>query len=311
MAREAAGTPVLVVRGKDGAVRGFRNACRRRGMALANGAGCAKSFVCGYHGWAYRLDGGLRHVPHEHGFPGLDKSLHGLAPLRVDERCGMVYVTQNEPAREDTALDELAHLISPEQQLFATTGREVAANWKILLEGFIEGYHIRPTHPESFYPYGFDNLNLVETFGRNSRVTYPFRRIEKLAKIAPEKRRVDGLLTYVYHLFPNVLITVLSRHTNVVVLEPLTVDTTRQISYSLTNRGADQAEMLKEARRDAAFVGQTGSEEDRAVVCAIQRGLGSGANEVFTFGKFENAIVHFHRTLDAALLGPCADRIVG
>lgn len=55
-----------------------------------------------------------------------------------------------------------------------------------------------------------------------------------------------------------------------------------------------------EARRDAKFVGTTGA-EDRAVVQAIQRGLGRGASDAFTFGKFESAIVHFHKTLTAAL----------
>ena len=142
---------------------------------------------------------------------------------------------------------------------------------------------------------------MVETFGPNSRVTYPFRRIGKLAAVPAEERRVDGLLTYVYHLFPNVLITVLSRHTNVVVLEPLTLESTKAITYSLTNRGSDQVEMRKQAERDAEFVGQTGAAEDRAVVCAIQRGIASGANESFTFGRFESAIVNFHRSLDAAL----------
>ncbi|HEY4892723.1 MAG TPA: SRPBCC family protein, partial [Reyranella sp.] len=97
------------------------------------------------------------------------------------------------------------------------------------------------------------------------------------------------------------LITVLSRHTNVVILEPLAIDRTRQITYTLTNGGGDDPEALAEARRDAEFVGTTGAEEDRAVVQAIQRGLGSGANDAFTFGKFESAIVHFHKTLAAAL----------
>ena len=132
-------------------------------------------------------------------------------------------------------------------------------------------------------------------------MTYPFQRIRKLAKVPPAERRVDGLLTYVYHLFPNVLITVLSRHTNVVILEPLAVDRTRQITYTLTNGGGDDPAALAEARRDAEFVGNTGVAEDRAVVQAIQRGLDSGANEVFTFGRFESAIVHFHRTLTEAL----------
>jgi hypothetical protein len=59
---------------------------------------------------------------------------------------------------------------------------------------------------------------------------------------------------------------------------------------------------MSEAKRDAEF-STAGSAEDRAVVCAIQRGIASGANEVFTFGHFESAIVHFHRTLDAALAG--------
>jgi phenylpropionate dioxygenase-like ring-hydroxylating dioxygenase large terminal subunit len=257
--------------------------------------------VCGYHGWTYQLDGKLRHVPHEHGFPGLDKNLHGLVPVRAEERLGLVFVTQDEPALCNDSPDELPDLISPEQQLFATSERVTEANWKILLEGFIEGYHIRPTHSETFYPYGFDNLNVVETFGPNSRVTYPFRRIGKLSAVPPEERRVDGLLTYVYHLFPNVLITVLSRHTNIVVLEPLTLESTKVITYSLTNRGSDQAEMRREAERDAEFVGETGASEDRAVVCAIQRGIASGANESFTFGRFESAIVNFHRALGAAL----------
>ena len=101
--------------------------------------------------------------------------------------------------------------------------------------------------------------------------------------------------------FPNVLITVLSRHTNVVILEPLAVDRTRQITYTLTNGGGDDPSALAEARRDADFVGNTGAQEDRAVVQAIQRGLGSRANDAFTFGHYESAIVHFHKTLTAAL----------
>jgi phenylpropionate dioxygenase-like ring-hydroxylating dioxygenase large terminal subunit len=301
VAREAAGVPVLAVRGEDGKVRAFRNACRHRGMQVAQGSGCAKSFVCGYHGWTYRLDGSLRHIPHEEGFPGLDKERHGLVPIRAEERHGLVFVTQEGKGTRDETLEKVPALIDAEQTLFSCNESVVEANWKILLEGFIEGYHIRATHKDTFFPYGFDNLNVVETFGRHSRITYPFRRIEKLAAVPPAERRVDGLLTYVYQLFPNVLITALSRHTNVVILEPLTPASTRQISYGLTNRGLSDEASRKEVERDAQFVTQTGAAEDRAVVAAIQRGLAAGANSHFTFGRFEGAIVHFHRTLRAAL----------
>jgi phenylpropionate dioxygenase-like ring-hydroxylating dioxygenase large terminal subunit len=301
VAREAAGTPIVVVRGADGKVRAFRNACRHRGMQVASGSGCSKTFVCRYHGWTYNLEGRLRHIPHEEGFPGFDKEAHPLVPLTAREHLGLVFITQAEPVLGDDSLDGLEKLIAPDQRVFATAEREFEVNWKILLEGFIEGYHIKSTHPESFLPYGFDNLNVIDLFGPNSRVTYPFQRIKKLAKVPPHERRVEGLLTYVYHLFPNVLITVLSRHTNVVILEPLAIDRTRQITYTLTNDGGDDPEALAEARRDAAFVGDVGLAEDRAVVQAIQRGLGSGANDAFTFGKFESAIVHFHQTLAAGL----------
>src|SRR4030095_1489256 len=88
VARDAAGTPILAVRGGDGRVRAFHNACRHRGAQLADGSGCQKAFVCRYHGWTYGLDGRLRHVPHEDGFPGLHKTTRGLAPGEATEmRC--------------------------------------------------------------------------------------------------------------------------------------------------------------------------------------------------------------------------------
>ena len=93
IARTTVGTPLLVVRGSDGIVRGFRNACRHRGMKLADGEGCARAFACPYHAWTYGLDGSLRHVPGEAGFPGLDKETHGLVPVTVHEKGGIVFVT--------------------------------------------------------------------------------------------------------------------------------------------------------------------------------------------------------------------------
>jgi phenylpropionate dioxygenase-like ring-hydroxylating dioxygenase large terminal subunit len=301
VAREAAGTPLVVVRGSDGVVRGFRNACRHRGTQVAEGSGCAKALVCRYHGWTYALDGRLDFVPHEHGFPGLDREKHGLAPVRVRERSGLVFVTQDPPGPDDRALEELPELIGKDQRLFASRESCVPANWKIFLEGFLEGYHIRSTHPKTFYPYGFDNLNVIEYFGRNSRVTFPFQRIRKLADLPPEERRVEGAVTYVYQLFPNTVVVVLSHHTLLSVLEPVSPSETRLVSYALTNRPAADPEAVAAAQRDAAFVNQTGGAEDMAVVCSIQKSLGSGANDAFTYGRFEGAIAHFHRSLDAAL----------
>lgn len=302
LARSAAGTPIVAVRGEDGRVRAFRNACRHRGTPIASGTGCAKALVCPYHAWTYRLDGGLEYVPHEDGFPGLDKDTHGLVPVVAEERLGIIFVTQD-PSPESKAevpWQGLPELIAADQQIIDTHDNDLQVNWKVSLEGSIEGYHIRSTHPESFYPYGYDNLNVIEFSGRNSRVTYPFRRIEKLATVPAAERRVEGRLTYVYHLFPNALVTVLSNHTNLVVLEPLAPGRTRTLAWALTNVAGD-AESIEAAKRDAAFVNQTGAAEDLAIVLGIQSSIESGANEFFTFGHYEPAIVHFHRNLRAAL----------
>ena len=298
--RSAAGVPLLVVRGKDGQVRAFRNACRHRGTEVAKGAGCAKAFVCPYHGWTYQLDGRLQHVPDEHGFPGLDKNAYGLVPVLAEERSGLVLVNQSGEGNEHDPTEGLDALFSSDQDLIDTHATEAKVNWKVSLEGSIEGYHIRFGHRESFYPYGYDNLNVIESCGRNSRVTFPFRRIEKLAEVPGPERRVEGRLTYIYHLFPNALVAVLSRHTNLIVLEPLDVGRTMMIAYSLANTGGDPA-AAESARRDAEFVNQTGAVEDLALVESIQRSIGSGANEFFTFGHFESAIIHFHRNLHTAL----------
>ena len=299
IARDAAGIPIVAVRGRDGVVRAFHNVCRHRGMRIAADSGCANAFVCPYHGWTYELDGRLRHIPHAEGFPGLDKQDHGLVPLHAIESHGLVFVSQA-PQGMQPQLAGLPQLIGEDQRLYATSARVTEANWKVVLEGFLEGYHIRVTHPETFFPYGFDNLNVVEHVGPHSRVTYPFRRIQKLAAVPPSERRVMGFVTFVYHIFPNALITMLSNHTNLLVLEPLSVDRTNVVAYSLTNWSGDAAEALEGATRDANFT-EIGASEDRAVVSAIQRGIVSDANESFVFGRYESAIVHLHRTLSAAL----------
>jgi len=300
IARVAAGVPILAVRGEDGTVRAFRNACRHRGAEVASGTGCARTFVCPYHGWTYGLDGRLERVQHEGGFPDLDKASHGLVPVRAQDRSGIVFVTQDASANDPDPGEGLSDLIAPDQDLIDTHDNEADFNWKVSLEGSIEGYHIRFGHRETFYPYGYDNVNVVEHSGRNSRVTFPFRRIEKLANVPAAERQIEGRVTYVYHLFPNALVTVLSHHTILVVLEPIAPGRTRNIAYSLAHTGGDPA-AAEIAKRDAKFVTDTGAPEDRALAESIQRTMNSEANEFFTFGHFESAIVHFHRHLQAAL----------
>jgi len=299
VARTAAGTPIVAIRGSDGKVRAFRNACRHRGAELAAGTGCAKAFVCRYHGWTYGTDGRLRHVPHEHGFPGIDKASRGLVPLETVEIGGVVFVAQGAPGR-DASLKDLPELIPSRYRLVGGSDLDVPANWKIAVESFLEGYHIRTTHAQTFYPVQFDNLNVIETFGPNNRVTFPYRAIHKLRAVPREERSVDGKLTYVYHLFPNVMVATFPGRIIMVVLEPLTIGLTRFVTYSLSDREARDVEAQSALKRGTDLVDRGGA-EDRELICGIQRSVDSGANEFFEFGLFEGAIGHFHRVLQAAI----------
>ena len=305
VARDAARTPILAVRGGDGRVRAFRNACRHRGTMLADGAGCEKAFVCRYHGWTYGLDGALRHVPDEYGFPGLDKSARGLVPVDTVEVNGIVFVTQMPSAISDARLEAIPELFTARHRFLGCDEAEVVTNWKIVVEGFLEGYHIRSTHRETFYPIQFDNLNVIETFGRNSRIAFPYQRINKLRALPPEQRSADGMLTYVYHLFPNVMIATFPYSILMVVLEPLAIDRTRIITYALTDRADHEGDGQEPMKRSQDFL-LAGTREDRDVGCAVQRGLASGANEFLEFGRFEMLIGHFHRSLHALIDGAAA-----
>ncbi len=301
LARKAAGTPLLVVRGDDGKVRAFINGCRHRGMQVASGSGCARAFVCPYHAWTYGTEGELRHIPGHSGFPGIDLVENGLVEIGALEKGGLVYVNQSGPVNAGD-LQAAPELIHDDQQYFDQSEYVDPANWKLIAETTMEGYHIKSLHKQSFYPYGLDNVNIVETFGSNSRVIFPFRRIEALRDIDADKRSLDGMTTTVYQLFPNVAVSILSKHTTMTIFEPVSRSCTKILIYRVTNRTADGSSVaIEDAERDAVFVKTAGFDEDREAACSIQETLGTRANEHLTFGHFERAIVHFHQKLSGAL----------
>ncbi len=303
VAIDAAGRPLVAVRDRDGVVRVFKNACRHRGTAVADGCGQAPSLVCPYHGWVYHLDGTLRHVPHRDGFDTLDERDAGLVEVPSVEVGGFVVVDQDGGS-------DLSQVTLPRTPVLDTpvfvgrTESTVDANWKVFVESFLEGYHIKSTHRETFFPFGYDNVNVVEHVGPHTRVTFPFRRIEKLRDRPASERRLGGYVTRAVNLFPNVIVAELSHHTTVAILEPLDVATTKMTSFQLVAAAAVDADresgVSEAADRDLRFV-QQGVREDQAMVRAVQRGLDSDVGGHFTFGRFEGGLTHFHRHLTDAL----------
>ena len=301
IARKAAGTPLVVVRGRDGKVRAFINACRHRGMQVASGSGCSRAFVCPYHAWTYGLEGKLKAIRGPEAFPEVNIEDHGLTEVSAQEKGGLVYVMQ-EGEINSQMLENNLDYFTPEQEMFQEAEATNKANWKLITETLLEGYHIKSLHKTTFYPYGLDNVNLVETYGANARVTFPFRRIEKLRAIPSDERRADGMLTTVNHVFPNASISALSKHSNLTIMEPLSPNSTQMVIYLMTTRLATENSIsIEDAKRDAMFVNESGQDEDLAAACSIQETVTAQGNSHLTFGLFEKAIVNFHSNLAASL----------
>jgi choline monooxygenase len=179
-----------------------------------------------------------------------------------------------------------------------------AMNWKILVEQFLEGYHIRSTHQNTFYPLQYDDLNVVETFGINSRITFPYRNIERLRDRPESMWNVGARVTYVYHLFPNVMFVTFPDVVLVVTIDPVDVEHTTVTLYFMAT--SQTARELSKARESSGSAGNRsllsrGGEEDNEMSEGVQRGLRAGANAYLEFGKHESAIGHFHAALDEHL----------
>jgi phenylpropionate dioxygenase-like ring-hydroxylating dioxygenase large terminal subunit len=294
-ARDAAGVPIVAVRDNHGRVHAYRNSCRHRGTPVVEGSGCARALVCPFHGWVYALNGSLSHIPHADGFPGLDPATRGLIPVACQERAGVIWVNQDADDFESVAT--LPGLI-PNQILVEHVSMTVACNWKVLAEGFLEGYHIRATHPTTFLPFGYDNLTVLEQSGPHNRITFPFRRIETLRERPRDSWSIDGMITQLDHVFPNAVIVRLTSHTAVIAIEPIDVGHGRLEIYKLATAAQDGS-VPESAHRDIAFV-EAGLREDRAMAEGVQHGL-TGRSDDVVFARYESALTHLHEELAAAL----------
>lgn len=310
--RTAFGVPLFAVRGRDRRARVFRNACRHRGFALVDGAGCAHALVCRYHGWTYRLDGSLAHVPHQEAFPDLDVPARGLVEVNSHEVDGLIVIEALDSALEPRD-DALAWLtdgtpwrdkLLPAQRLVYVDSTVRRMNWKVLVEQFLEGYHIRSTHKDTFFPLQYDDLNVVEMFGPNCRLTFPYRNIERLRDRPESTWTTDARVTYLYQLFPNVMLATFPDLMLMIVVDPVDVEHSTVTIYSTARPELAERANGADGQYNPAAAGTLiarGSVEDNEMSEGVQRGLSSGANAFVEFGRHESAAGHFHAVLDERL----------
>jgi Rieske 2Fe-2S family protein len=144
--------PIIVVRGRDGAIRALHNSCRHRGSRVCPAArGAAKRLVCPYHQWTYDLDGSLTRARHQEG--RIDKAQYGLKPIRCESSGGYIFVCVApvapafEPFRAQLERYAAPHRLADARVAFENTIVE-NGNWKLVWENNRECYHCAANHPE-------------------------------------------------------------------------------------------------------------------------------------------------------------------
>ena len=170
---------VLILRGGDDRVRAFPNTCLHRGNRLVSGCGNAGNELrCRYHLWAYNLDGSLKDIPDRNGFPGVEDAECQLPEFHCDTWGGFVFVNFTEDPEPLTEfLGPLVGQLAPyhlEKMVptFSTT-TPISANWKVVVEAFLEVYHVMGIHPQ-LLPMLDDVRTTFENYETHSRMIVPF-----------------------------------------------------------------------------------------------------------------------------------------
>ncbi|MCT4555540.1 MAG: Rieske 2Fe-2S domain-containing protein [Pelagimonas sp.] len=213
---ELAGEPVVVVRDKDGTLRGLSNVCRHRMSTLLHGRGNTRSIVCPYHAWTYNLDGALRGAPAMTQNEGFCKNDYSLPAVRCEEWLGWVFISLDQnatPVAEQLAqVEELVAGYDMTNYTEAFYEEHVwDTNWKVLAENFMESYHLPVCHAgtigglskleEMVCPPGLPAFN-YHTILKDDKL--------RIAMAHPSNDRLQGeerRTTFLLAIYPSLLIT--------------------------------------------------------------------------------------------------------
>ena len=311
LVHDLTGIPVLLARDKAGDMRAFLNVCRHRGMRLVDEAGvCRKStLVCPYHNWMYGLDGKLIDVPRrEMGFPNLTIDDIELAELPCAERHGFVWVNLDRDGAPDLdghldALDEdFAWLDMDSQVTFATATSEVGANWKMILDGFFEFYHVERLHKATLASFFKDDHVIYDRVGKNVRTAIARRLLAESPEPATGKDDIRDRLTFTYWVFPGTLLVASPGYINVFDFYPQGPDHTTVVDTMIIPHAPETDEERDRWRRSFDLIHHNVFEkEDFAAAAGEQIGLRSGANEHLIAGRFEFGLRMTHSLIDEVL----------
>ncbi len=303
--------PVVVVRDHDGEIGAFVNVCRHRGTQVAYDSGHRETLQCPYHAWTYDLRGCLRAAPRSEREPGFDKADWGLLPVKTDTWGPFVFVNP------DVEAPPLAQFLGDLPATVSASGLDlwslrlrrrtewmIEANWKIVVENYLECYHCPVAHPS------FSDLIDVdpEAYRLEAHEWYS----SQLGPVRPRALAAHGegfaydpagaiTLSQFHYLWPNFTLNVVPGPPNVAPFWFLPVGEERTLTVSESYFADDVDEELVQ---DIQAFGNVVGREDQDLVESVHRGLKSG---MVPHGRLllssEHLIQHFQRLVCRAL-GP-------
>jgi phenylpropionate dioxygenase-like ring-hydroxylating dioxygenase large terminal subunit len=301
--------PVAVVRGSDGMLRGLVNVCRHRGHLVVEGTGCRETLQCPYHAWTYDLDGTLRRAPRSDREPGFDPEGLSLESVSVGTWGPFVFVNPDaEAVPLEAALGRLPEIV-------ATSGLDldairfhshhewpIEANWKVVLENFLECYHCPTAHP------GFSKvidvspdayvLQVHPTFSSQIGSARPAGfEGNGGAELLP---RGDVAQSQYHFIFPSTTLNIAPGIANISLerYNPDSLGRTTEVTDYYFGADVSDAEIEELMAWDHQV-----AEEDVSLVQSVQRGLESGAvPQGRLMAESEQLIADFQRRVHDALV---------
>ena len=304
---EVVGVPVVITRDSKGEVHAMLNVCRHRGALICEaGHGESRALTCRYHAWSYGMDGELKGIYGESTFGDFDKSERNLITLPVVEKHGVVFVCLT-PGLEidiDSWLGDFAPILESlklaDCHLFSSRMMP-GPNWKVAIEGYLEGYHFASLHANTVFKTNLSNTAIFDGFGPHERVSFALREIENHLDDPEETWDPTANVGTINWLFPGFSIAGGWRQ-RMAIGFPLP---TTNVNESITEQrilvrqpipedeaGRHELEVMRDWFYDVTYG------EDYITGYGVQKGVAVTTDKTQIFGRNEPGVQYVHRTIN-------------